>query len=114
MRRVAERASADARRQAEIGVVGNVERVVVIGGADHRGHGTENLLAVEAHVVGGLGKQRRRQVEAVVFAVEALAAARQLGALRGADVDIGKVLVELGGIDDGAHLGALLERIVHR
>ena len=88
------------------------QRLVVVLDADHRRDRPEDLLADDAHRVGGLGEQRRLQVEAGRFAVQPLAAEGELGALLTADVDVALVLVELALVDHRADLGAGLQRIV--
>ncbi len=54
----------DTGRQAELGVVGNRQRFLVILHPDHRRHRPEDLLAGDAHLVVHLGEQRRLQEEA--------------------------------------------------
>src|SRR5690606_12470611 len=80
--------------------------------ADDRGHRPENLLAIDAHVVRGLGEQRRLQIEARRLAVETFAAIDEVGAFLAADLEIFLVLFELLLVDYGADMGALLERVV--
>ena len=55
---------ADAGRQAELRVVGDRQRLVVVLRADHGRHRPEDLLAGDAHLVAHLGEQGRRQIEA--------------------------------------------------
>ena len=64
------------RRQAVVGVVRHRDRLVVVVEHDDRRDGTEGLLAVDEHVGGDVGEQRRRVEVAGVEAVvgEALAA----------------------------------------
>ena len=45
--------------QPVVGVVGDADRVVLVAVAQHRQHRAENLLPGDAHVVGGVGEQRR-------------------------------------------------------
>jgi hypothetical protein len=103
---------ADARREAEIGVVGEVERLVVVLGAGDRGDRPKDLLAGDAHAVVDVREQGRRQVEAGAVALQELAAGGEGGALVLADLDVGEVLVELVLVDHGADMRALLEGVV--
>src|SRR5687768_876408 len=80
--------------------------------SDHGRHRTENLLAIYPDLWRAVGEERGRPVVAVGVALEALAAASEPGAFLAADLDVLQVLVELPLIDDGADLGALLERVV--
>src|SRR3954469_21835415 len=61
VRGVFQAGGADAGGEAELGVVGDRQRLVVVLGADDGGDGAEDLLARNAHVVVGLGEQRRLQ-----------------------------------------------------
>ena len=112
VRRVFQARRADAGRQAELGVVGDRQRLVVVLDADDVGDRPEDLLARDAHLVGRLGEQRRLQVEAGRLAVEQLAAPGELGALVLGDLDVLQVLVELALVDDRADMRAGLERVV--
>src|SRR5260221_10300977 len=71
---VFEACRANARRQTEIGVVGDRNRLVVIFDLDYACHRTKDFLARNPHAVVNLGEQRRLQIEAGIVAVENLAA----------------------------------------
>ncbi len=66
MRRVLERRRDDAGAQPERRVVGERQRLVVVLRANHRRHRAEDLLARDAHRVGRVGEQRRREIVALV------------------------------------------------
>ena len=68
--------------KAELGVVGDRQRLVVVLHADHARDRAEDLLAGDAHRVRRVGEQRRREVVAVRRALQALAAADELARLR--------------------------------
>ena len=103
---------ADAGREAELGVVGDAQRLLVVPDPHDRRDRAEDLLAVDAHPVVGLGEQCRLQIKAVGLAREPLAAEGELGPLVPADAEIAQVLIELGLIDHRADLGALLDGVV--
>src|SRR5882762_6945894 len=90
---VFEACRANARRQTEIGVVGDRDRLVVLFDLDHRSHRTKDFLSRNPHAVVNLGEQRRLQIEAGIVAVENLAAPVELRALLLAEGDIAKVLI---------------------
>jgi hypothetical protein len=79
---------ADARRQAEIRIVGGGKRFFIILDADDRGDRAKNFLAADAHLVGRFREQCGLEIEARRFTVEALAAKGKLGAFLAADLDI--------------------------
>jgi hypothetical protein len=112
MRRMLERARRDAGGQSERGVVGDRERFVVVLHAHDACNGAEHFLAVDAHRRRRFGDERGRHVEAFGPALQSLAARGNLAAFRLRDLDVLEVLVELALIDDGADVGAGLERIV--
>ena len=93
-------------------VVRDRKRLVVVLDPDHRGDRAEHLLAVDPHLVGGVGDQGRLQVVALGLALQPLAAEGQLAAFLPADLEIAQVLVELLLVDHRADLGAGLERVV--
>ena len=86
--------------------------LVVVLDPDHGGDRAEHLLAVDPHLVGGVGDQGRLQVVALGLARQPLAAERQLAAFLPADLEIAQVLVELLLVDHRPDLGAGLERMV--
>ena len=102
----------DAGRQAELGVVGERERLVVVLRADHARDRAEDLLAVDAHRVRRLGEERGRQVVAVGRALQPLAADDELRALALADLEVLQVLLELALVDDRPDVGAGEQRVV--
>ena len=71
---------------------------------DHREHRAEDLLAGDAHVVGHVGEQGRRDEVAVseFVAVGAAASADQAGALLLAAGDQAEHPVQLPGVDERA------------
>src|SRR6267143_2947075 len=103
---VFEACRANARRQTEIGVVGDRDRLVVLFDLDHRSHRTKDFLARNPHAVVNLGEQRRLQIEAGIVTVENLAAPVELRALLLAEGDIAKVLIKLAPIDHRPYMRA--------
>src|SRR5882757_7724215 len=93
VRGVFQAGGADAGGETELGVVGDRQRLVVVLGADDRGDRSKNLLTRDAHIVVGLGEQRRLEVMAGRLALEQLAAPGELGAFVLADLDITQILV---------------------
>ena len=110
--RILQARRADAGRKAELGIVRDIERLVVVLRAGHRGDGAKNLLPGDPHPVVDIGEKRRRHVETWTVAVEKFAAGDERRALVLTDLEIGQVLVELALIDDRADMGARLERVV--
>ena len=70
-------AGEDARLQAELGVVGHLQRLAEVGEAVDRRHRPEDLLAPDLGVARRRAEQGRRQAAALV---DQLAAGEQLGA----------------------------------
>ncbi len=100
----------DRSGQAVLAVVGDTNRVALVGILQHRQHRTEDLLLGDAHLVGGVGEQRGPDIPtAVVRAV--VAADDDACALvdAGADVALHTVLLALG--DKGTDVGGLIGRI---
>src|SRR5258705_10150991 len=100
----------DRSGQAVLAVVGDANRVALVGILQHRQHRTEDLLAGDAHLVGGVGEQRWPDIPtAVVRAV--VAADDDACALveAGADVALHAVLLALGA--KGTDVGGLIGRI---
>ena len=84
------------------------ERFVEIFHAHDLGDRPENFFATDAHLVGGLGEQRRLHVKAFVLALEQLAAEGEFRAFFFRDVDVAQILLELRLIDHRADVRALL------
>src|SRR3569832_1802114 len=115
VRRVFQRRRRDAGRQAELGVVGERQRLVVVLGADHAHHRPEDLLAVDAHARLRFREEGRREIEARRargVLLDALATGHQLRALALADRQVLEVLVQLAFVDHRADVGAGLARNV--
>ena len=107
--RVLERRRDDARRETVRRVVGRRERRLVVLHANHGRDRPEHFLAIDPHRSRRLGEQRRRHVEAVGLALEALAAVHELRAFLLADRDVLEILLELPRVDDRADLDARLQ-----
>src|SRR5438552_18334669 len=60
-----ERAGTDARREAEDRVVGDRQRLIIGIDLDHRGDRSDDLLVVDAHLVGGVIYQGWAQIMAL-------------------------------------------------
>ena len=103
----------DARGQAEVGVVGDLDRFVVLLDAHHGRDRSENLLAIDSHLVVGVDEKGRAQVEAFGVAGDPLAAAGETRTFFLADLDVGKILVELGLVDDRADVGVIGDGITY-
>ena len=109
---VLERGRRNARRQAVGRVVRQRERLVVVLHPDDRSHRPEDLVAIDGHLRGGVHEERRLEIEAFGPALEALAARGELRAFLASELDVAQVLLELLLVDDGADVGALLQRVV--
>src|SRR5690606_22490454 len=83
-----ERGGADARAQAEFGVVGQRQGVLVIVSRNHGGDRAEDFFLRDAHRAVRIGEHGGAEVIAVGVAFEAFAAAQQACAFLAADVDI--------------------------
>ena len=111
VRRVFQRRSANARRQTELGVVGDVQRFGIVFRADHARDRAEDFLAVDRHHWGRLGDERGLLIEAFGRTLEQLSAEDAAALLR-RDADVLEVARELARIDDRADVGAGRERVV--
>lgn len=107
---VFQRGGADTGGQAELGVVGHGQRLVIILDLHHVGHRAEDFLAADAHVRVAVDEQRRRQEVAVGAAGHLLTATGQARALLLADLDVAQVLLQLGLGHHRADVDALLQR----
>ena len=58
----------DTRGQAELRVIGDSKRLVVVLAPDHGGNRAKDLLAGDAHLIGAIGKERGRLEEPVCLA----------------------------------------------
>src|SRR5262249_6999214 len=83
--------------QAVVALVGDPDRRVRVAGAQHRQDRAEDLLAGDAHVVGGVGEQRRPHVPAALGGA-VLATEHDAGAFApaGRDVVADPALLSLG------------------
>ena len=106
-----QRSGHDACGQAEIGVVGDGQRLVIGSGADHAGDRREHLLAVDAPVIAGAGDHGGRHVVAVMRKRQPVAAAQHLAAFLAGDVHIVEIGGKLALADNRADLRALLQRV---
>ncbi|MNJ75810.1 hypothetical protein D3C77_729700 [compost metagenome] len=78
---MAQRGGDDTGGKAKRGVLGGRERFVVVAHLEHAQHRPEDFFAVDTHVRGHVGEQRRGEEIRPCRVVDTLAAAHQLRTL---------------------------------
>src|SRR3546814_10873315 len=81
--------------KAELNVMGDSERFLVICDTQHRCHRAEDFFLVHPPLGGRLGNKRGRDVISVMRALEAIAAGHDLGPLRARDLEVARNGLEL-------------------
>ena len=106
-------AGEDASGEAEFGVVGALDHLVLAVELEHAHHRPENLLTRDAHAVGDVGEHRRLDEEAAFEALQRghVAAAGERRPVLLAGGDVGNDLVLLRLVDQRTHLRFRIERI---
>jgi hypothetical protein len=89
-----------------------MQRVVVVVGLEHAGHGAEDLFAGNA-VLRLRQEQRWAHVVPGRGALQQLAAPHMLSALGPGDVEVALVVRKLIAVHHGTHFGAALQRVAH-
>src|SRR3546814_20421316 len=93
--RVAQGRCDNSRRKAELNVIGDSERFLVICDTQHRCHRADDFFLVHPHLGGRLGNKRGRDVISVMRALEAIPAGHELGPLRALDLEVARNGLEL-------------------
>ncbi|CAB4946091.1 unannotated protein [freshwater metagenome] len=106
-------ASEDTGLQPVVGVVGNVDRLLVVVNGDHRHDRPEDLLASNCHLRCDAIEDLRRHEEAAIIRAE-LAVVDQFGTFGSTDGDVTVHLVELFVGDEGAEQIVRMKRVAHR
>src|SRR3990170_3495079 len=101
----------DARREPEAGLVGGHDRSVVVGHADDREDGAEDLLPAQAvHGLDAIEDGGGEEVAVLAAgAIRGGSAADHEAALRAADPRLGAYLLERGSIDERADVRGLVQ-----